>query len=189
MPHLLIKDLPRYECLIEAAKRFPELDPSACEVFLHLLRTGDEAFLSIEQNLTDHNISHGRFGVLMLLAKGCPAEVDESAAIGMTPAELADNARVTRATMTGLIDTLERDGFVRRAADTHDRRMMRICLTPKARNFLRQILPDHFRRMASVMSGLTESERKTLVKLLNKIYDRASSLNARRADFAHPKAV
>lgn len=188
MPHLLIKDLPRYECLIEAAKRFPELDPSACEVFLHLLRAGDEAFLSIEQNLTGHNISHGRFGVLTLLSKGCPADADDSA-VGMTPAELADSARVTRATMTGLIDTLERDGFVRRAADAHDRRMMRICLTPKARNFLRQILPDHFRRMASVMSGLTESERKTLVKLLNKIYDRASSLNAGGADLAHPKAI
>jgi DNA-binding MarR family transcriptional regulator len=187
MPHLLIKDLPRYDCLIEAAKHYPELDPSACEVFLHLLRAGDEAFLHAEQNLTDNNISHGRFGVLMLLAQGCPGDAAEKSP-GLTPAGLADSARVTRATMTGLIDTLERDGLVRREADAHDRRMMRICLTPKARNFLRQMLPGHFKRMASVMAGLSEPERKTLVKLLNKIYDRASTLNAATAA-AQPKAV
>lgn len=175
MPHLLIKDLPRYECLIEASKQFPELDPSACEVFLHLLRAGDEAFLFAEQNLTHHNISHGRFGVLMLLAQNCNGD---GTTAGMTPAELADNARVTRATMTGLIDTLERDGLVRREADTQDRRMMRICLTPKARQFLEKMLPGHFRRMAALMAPLSESERKTLVRLLNKILQHASSLNA-----------
>ena len=36
MPYLLLKDLPRYECLLEAAKEFPDLDPSAAEAFLHL---------------------------------------------------------------------------------------------------------------------------------------------------------
>ena len=177
MPHLLIKDLPRYECLIEAAKHYPELDPSACEVFLHLLRAGDEAFMHAEQNLTEHNISHGRFSVLMLLAQGCPAGESGEASLGRTPAELADSARVTRATMTGLIDTLERDGFVRREADTQDRRMMRICLTPKARKFLGALLPSHFSRMAAVMSGLDERERRMLVNLLNKIYVRAADLN------------
>lgn len=188
MPHLLIKDLPRYECLIEAAKHYPELDPSACEVFLHLLRAGDEAFLFAEQNLTENNISHGRFSVLTLLAQGCPAD-GAGPGVGMTPAELADSARVTRATMTGLIDTLERDGFVRREADAHDRRMMRICLTPKARDFLHQMLPGHFSRMAAVMAGLNESERKTLVTLLNKIYQRAAALNTPAQTVAHPKAV
>ncbi|MBA3849428.1 MAG: MarR family transcriptional regulator [Opitutus sp.] len=177
MPHLLLKDLPPYECLIEAAKHYPSLDPSACEVFLHLLRTGDEAFLFSEQNLAEQGISPGRFGVLMALAKACPPGSDAPGP-GLTPAELADNSRVTRATMTGLIDTLERDGFVRRAVDAEDRRMIRICFTPKARHFLQRMLPGHFRCMASVMSTLSESERQTLVRLLDKIYQRAAALNA-----------
>ena len=33
MPLLLLKDLPRYECLLEAAKEFPALDPSAVEAY------------------------------------------------------------------------------------------------------------------------------------------------------------
>jgi len=42
MPFLMIKNLPRYECLLAAAKEFPDLDPWACAVYLHLLRAGDE---------------------------------------------------------------------------------------------------------------------------------------------------
>ncbi|MDP1579531.1 MAG: MarR family transcriptional regulator [Candidatus Didemnitutus sp.] len=175
MPHLLIKDLPRYECLIEASKRFPELNPSACEAFLHLLRAGDEAFVAMERNLTAHNISHGRFGVLMLLAQNC----DDCGGTGaMTPAELADQTRVTRATMTGLVDTLERDGFVSRTVDANDRRMMRVCLTPKAHAFLEKLLPGHFQLMASLMAPLSQTERKTLVTLLNKVIQNAATLNS-----------
>ena len=174
MPHLLLKNLPRYECLLEASKEFPELDPSACEAFLHLLRTGDEAFLYAEQNLTEHGISHGRFGVLMLLWGDCQNPGANSH--GMTPAELADQSNVTRATMTGLVDTLERDGFVKRAADTDDRRMMRVALTRRAEKFLEQLLPGHFQRMAALMAPLSQAERRTLVKLLAKIQQQAMSL-------------
>ncbi len=176
MPHLILKNLPRYECLLEAANTFPELDPSSCEAFLHLLRTGDEAFLYTERNLTEHGISHGRFGVLMLLWG--QSHNPEAHRHGMTPAELADQSNVTRATMTGLIDTLVRDAFVKRTADKDDRRMMRVALTPKAEKFLERLLPGHFQRMAALMNPLSQSEQKTLVKLLNKILQHASTLNA-----------
>jgi len=173
MANLLIKDIPRYECLLAASRNHPDLDPSACEVFMHLLRAGDEAFSSTEQNLTDHGISPGRFGVLMQLwgyAQMCPGTA------GLAPAELADRSNVTRATMTGLIDTLERDGFVKRTADEHDRRMMRVGLTARAHEFMREFLPGHFQRMASLVQPLSPDERKTLVALLDKIHRQASAL-------------
>ena len=174
MPLLLIKDLPRYECLLECAKTFPDLDPSACEVFLYLLRTGDEAFRIANENLNHHHISQGRFSVLMLLMnKG------EGCSQASTPAELAEMCGVTRATMTGLVDTLERDGLVTREPDPQDRRMMSVNLTAKGRERLNEVLPEHFRRMAMLMAGLTESERKTLVGLLLKILDRASAINSK----------
>jgi DNA-binding MarR family transcriptional regulator len=180
MPLLLLKDLPRYECLLDAAKMFPDLDPSACEVFLYLLRTGDEAFRITDENLSDHHISQGRFSVLMLLLNktaGC--------AQPRTPAELAELCGVTRATMTGLIDTLERDGLVTREPDPVDRRMMLVKLTPRGHERLGEVLPGHFRRMAALMAGLSEMERKTLVGLLLKILARASALGS-RPPFATP---
>src|SRR5450432_1647347 len=172
MPHLMLKDLPRYECLLEASQQFPELDPSACEVFLHLLRSGDEAFRVCDANLAKHQISQGRFTVLMLLldkGTGC-IQIH-------TPAELADHAGVTRATMTGLIDTLERDGLVTRTPDSTDRRMMAVTLTPHGKSRLEDILPAHFKRMSTLISVLSETERKTMVSLLGKILDKATEFS------------
>lgn len=183
MPLLMLKDLPRYECLLEAAKEFPDLEPSAAEAFLHLLRTSDEAFAVTERSLIAHGISQGRFGVLMLLWRGgqggrnAPAEIDCGGG-PRTPAELADAAGVTRATMTGLIDTLERDGLVKREPDPDDRRMMSVRLTAKAERFLHSLLPDHFKKMTALMSVLSEPERKTLVRLLSKVAAQAAALNA-----------
>jgi DNA-binding MarR family transcriptional regulator len=165
MPMLLLRDLPRYECLLEEARRFPELDPSACEVYLHLLRAGDEAFRSCGEPVAAHGISAGRFTVLMLLLRK-RGEADSGA---LTPAELADQAGVTRATMTGLIDTLERDGFVRREPDPHDRRMTPVTLTPAGESLLQGVVPAYFQRMGLLVAPLSEAERRTLVTLLSKL--------------------
>lgn len=187
MPHLLLKDLPRYECLLEAAKEFPDLDPSAAEAFLHLLHTSDEVFAISDRSLAGHNISHGRFGVLMLLWRSVQPRAakllgaDQCTPGPRTPAELADAAGVTRATMTGLIDTLERDGFVKREPDPDDRRMMSVRLTSRGERFMQEFLPRHFQAIAAIMSNLTETERKTLVGLLTKVQQQAAVLNPPRA--------
>ena len=171
MPMFLLKNLPRYECLLEAAQQFPDLDPSACEAFLHVLRAGDEAFHGCDEYLAAHNLSQGRFTVLMLLMdKGC------SGPHPSTPAGLADLAGVARATMTGLIDTLEKDGLVRREPDTVDRRMMSVKLTQRGKEVLRHVLPEHFQRMAALMRPLSVPERKMLVQLLSKIHAQAAAM-------------
>jgi len=161
----MLKDLPRYECLLQASEEFPSLDPTACEAFLHLLRTGDDVFEGISDFFTEHNLSQGRFTVLMLLQRPCEGPDVHPA----TPASLAGESRVTRATMTGLIDTLEKDGLVIREADKKDRRTLHVRLTPQGSSFVKKMLPEYFRRVSAVISPLTESERKQLVRLLQKI--------------------
>lgn len=178
MPLLMLKDLPRYECLLEAAREFPDLDPSATEVFLHLLRTGDEAFRVVESHLAQHDISQGRFGVLMALWGNCQREGRPAP---LSPAEIAERTGVTRATITGLIDTLERSGLVERTPHTDDRRMTCVMLTPRGERLLRKLLPAHFRQMAWLMSPLDPAERRTLVRLLTKLLARAAELPANAA--------
>jgi DNA-binding MarR family transcriptional regulator len=179
MPLLMLKDLPRYECLLEAAREFPDLDPSATEAFLHVLRTGDEAFRVAETNLAQNDISHGRFGVLMALWGNCQREGRDTP---LSPAEIAERTGVTRATVTGLIDTLERAGLVARTPHSGDRRMTSVALTARGEKLLLKILPDHFRQMAWLMSPLNEGERKTLVQLLTKILARAAERPAETAE-------
>lgn len=164
----MLKDLPRYECLLEASRRYPDLDPTACEAYLNLLRAGDEAERRREGFFSEHDITPGRFTVLMLLY-----DKMEGKPLPQTPADLAERAGVTRATITGLVDALERDGLVTREPDSGDRRMMLVHLTPKGREMLERVLPGHFRHMAELMEPLSHQERKTLVRLLNKVAGRA----------------
>jgi DNA-binding MarR family transcriptional regulator len=173
MQRLVLKELPRYECLVEASKQFPDLDPSACEAFMQLIRAGDDVTRLMDAHFAQHSITHGRFLVMMLLLekKGtdCPRPT--------TPAELADLASVSRATITGLLDSLERDGFVRREPDPADRRQMSVHLTLKGQAFMHGILPDHFRVITRLMSALSENEQKTLSRLLTKV-SQVASMNA-----------
>jgi DNA-binding MarR family transcriptional regulator len=168
----MLKDLPRYECLLEASREFPDLDPSATEVFLNLLRAGDEAFRIVDSDLAQHELSQGGFGVLMALWGSCRRAASASAR-GLSPAELADRTGVTRATITGLVDTLERGGLVTRKPHHDDRRMLCVELTPRGERLLAEIMPEHFRRMAWLMEPLTERERKVFVGLLSKVMQRA----------------
>jgi DNA-binding MarR family transcriptional regulator len=164
MPFLVTKVLPRYDCLVQAAKKFPDLDPTACEAFFHLLRAGHEIAHRCESAFASHNLSEGRFAVLMqLLDKG------EDRPVARTPAELAERVGVTRATMTGLIDTLERDGLAIRAADPNDRRMMSVQLTARGHEVLKEVLPAHFKLIAEIMSPLSDSDRQTLTRLMTKV--------------------
>ncbi len=165
----MLKDLPRYECLLEAAERYPSLDPAAFEAFLHLLRTGDEIFYKDARFLAQYGISQGRFTVLMLL-HNCPECVS-------TPAELADHAGVTRATMTGLVDTLEKEGLVARGADPADRRTVRVRITAAGEEFLAKVLPDYFRCVSQTIHVLSAPEQKQLVTLLQKIQQGVATQN------------
>jgi DNA-binding MarR family transcriptional regulator len=161
MAMVMLKDVPQYECLLERSKRFPDLDPSAVEAFLHLLRTSTDVYEAFSRLMERNNISPGRFTVLMLLFRN----TDKPA----NPADLADRSGVTRATMTGLVDTLERDGLVKREPDPTDRRMMLVGLTAKGREFIEKILPDYYRRVSALMAHTTQTDRKTLVALMAKV--------------------
>lgn len=183
MQRLVLKELPRYECLVEASKQFPDLQPAACEAFMHLSRAGEEITRVMNSHFAAHNITHGRFLVMMLLMeKGgdCPRP--------STPAELADLASVSRATITGLLDTLERDGFILRRPDPEDRRQMSVHLTFKGQSFMHDVLPGHFRLVTQLMGNLSPNEQQTLSRLLTKVSVQAATLTGETDDKTPAKA-
>jgi len=161
MPHLLLRELPRFECLLNAAEKYPTLNPSSAEAFLNLLRTSDLVFEAESLHLGKYGISQGRFTVLMLLSRMC----EES----LSPAELADKSGVTRATMSGLLDTMERDGLVTRTMSPTDRRAVEVVLTAAGHELVDTILPGYFTRVEEIISPLSSSERMLFVTLLQKI--------------------
>jgi DNA-binding MarR family transcriptional regulator len=164
----LLKGLPRYDVFLEEAKHFPGLDASACYTFLQLLRTGDELLALDQQVLASHGTRHGRFNLLMMLMKCSEGQA--------TPAGLAAKTGVTRATISGLLDGLQKDGLIERRADPEDRRLIRVHLTAAGQNFLDKIRPAYSRWFSSIVEPLNEQERQQLVFLLEKIRTRLGEL-------------
>ena len=158
---LSLLNLPKFETLQEHARRFPMLDASAIRASLALRRVGQALDDAYDAHYARHGLSPGRFTVLMMLAKA-PEHT-------LTAGELAECSSVTRASMTGLLDTLEAAGLVQRESSSEDRRRTLVRLTPVALEQLERMLPDHFRRTAALMAGLSEAERTTLVELLTKV--------------------
>lgn len=158
---LLLRDLPKYETLLAYSKRYRTVNPSSVEAFLNLLRVASDVLDATEEYFGEHGTSQGRFTVLCLLNRNPETP--------LCPADLADRAGVTRATMTGLLQGLEAEGLLKRTSSTDDKRMFFVELTSKGRRYLDNILPDWFRRVDDLMDGLNDKERVTMLKLLEKV--------------------
>jgi MarR family transcriptional regulator, organic hydroperoxide resistance regulator len=88
---------------------------------------------------------------------------------GITPAELSGRIRMERATVTAVLDTMERQGLVRRVPHQHDRRKVRIFLTPKGEALREPVLSSIAQVNAHALAGIAPAEfarfQRTLFKL------------------------
>lgn len=165
---LLLKDLPKYDTLQRFADRYAEMDVSAVQTFLTLLRVASDVIENLDTCLARHDLLQGRWWVLILLMRE-----DNLTA---SPSVLADKAGVTRATMTGLLDSLERTGLIERIPNPDDRRMLNVRLTEKGQQRLDEVMPDYYRRVSSVMEELTPQDRELLMQMLQKVGRRVDLL-------------
>lgn len=145
--------------LEKLAQCYPDLDVESAETCLAFLRAAADVQIALDTHFARHDLSIGKFTLLMQLFTGD----------GLTPSECATRSGVTRATITGLLDGLERDGLLERHSNPGDRRMLKIHLTDQGRTLLEQMLPDHFCRVTGLMAHLTSTEKQTLIQLLQKL--------------------
>lgn len=162
-----LRFVPKYENIRAAAARYPELEPASGAAFVLLLRVASDMLAATDDYLADFSLSQGRFIVLMLLYR-----VIE---IAQNPCGLADKAGVTRATMTGLLDGLEREGYIARETAPADRRMLEVKLTAKGKKFLESVMPGYFRLIRQRMDGLNITEKEQMIELLTKLGATAES--------------
>jgi len=143
------------------ASYVPEPDMDSLRTVFAFYQTLSEVYTLVEANLAKFGLSQGKFGVLMLLLDR-PEE-------GMAPSDLADLGGVTRGTITGLVDGLERQGLVERVHNPRDRRMLNVRLTPAGHALMGEVVPAHYQRMIRVVSGIRPEERALLRDMLDRM--------------------
>lgn len=152
---LLLKELPTSKSLEKFVKRYPDADIKAISDFVNLLRACSDISDALDKLLVQHSLLQGRWWVLVLLMRQ-----DD---VTSSPTDLAEKAGVTKATMTGFIDGLERDGLVQRLMDTSDRRKLLIRLTPVGQKKLDEVMPNYYRKVKALMSCLSDGQRDAMV--------------------------
>lgn len=160
-----MKELPNEEDFRPLVPEYSSLDTSSVMLFYLFLQVGSDMLTAFESYLADHGVSQGRFIVLLLLLR---SQVRNNGS-GLSPSDLAGQAGVTRATMTGLMKGLQRDGLIERLSHDDDRRKVIVRLTPRGKESLNAIFPDYYSRIAELMNDLEDDEREKLSMLLHKV--------------------
>ena len=156
------RDLPSFAEIRELTKDIIGIEPTAIFTAMRTFEVADALEGAVESNLRHQfGLSIGRFSLLMILHRHSESE--------LTPSDLAQRAAVTRATVTGLLDGLEQEGLVERQAHSTDRRRIALQLTEAGKAFIAKLIPAYAPRLSGVANGLSEQERRQLLRLLDKI--------------------
>nr|WP_281376952.1 MarR family transcriptional regulator [Deinobacterium chartae] len=110
------------------------------------------------------------FMVLELLAGRHP-QILEGAPAGITVSEIARAMGLAPATTTATLDKLESSGYLRRAADPHDRRVVRVQLTPQGQEVLEALHTRGSALYQDMLSRFGLEELQVLQNILNGVYD------------------
>lgn len=177
----LLREQPDEECFRRLLARYPEMDCEGVRVLMKLVRTASDVSECFERFLTKYGLSSGRFAILMYLNRNPETPVNQT--------HLAEAYGVTKATVTGLIDGLERDTMVERLPDLNDRRATLVRLAPAGREFLEAFLPDHFRGVAKVTAGLDAAERARLMELIDRLHSGIAQLGGAGCGASQKRSV
>ncbi|MCG7220794.1 MarR family transcriptional regulator [Acinetobacter sp. AG3] len=150
----------KYTALLYEAQRRKMADIENLRLCFQTLSLASSIDRDCAAQLAPYGLSEGRFVLLFLL---------DAASDAVAPKTLAEQAGITRATVTGLLDGLEREQLVERHADPEDRRALCIQLTAKGKQVAKTVFDQHSRWIASLFAGLTQAEREQLTGLLEKV--------------------
>ena len=131
------------------------------EALLSLVRTS-----SLMQKLSDRffsqfGLTDVQFNILMILK--------EHGSQGLSQQELSEHLIVTKSNVVGLIDRLERGGYVKRVSHPSDRRFNQIVLTPKGQKLEAKVEESYFKEVDNMMNVLSRSEKRSVVKAMESI--------------------
>jgi MarR family 2-MHQ and catechol resistance regulon transcriptional repressor len=143
----------------------PDANVLATEAAMNTIRTADMLFDRIGRLVRPLGVSAAGGLVLGILRDHGP----------MSPSELGERLIVSRAAVTGLLDSLERRGFVSRSVNPADRRSLLIEITPAGLRVVQELRTLVHHNEKDWLGALTDDELRTYIELLHRIQDRLAS--------------
>jgi DNA-binding MarR family transcriptional regulator len=112
-----------------------------------------------QEDLRKHNLSTAKMRTLAVL----------SIISGLTINELSDYTVTEQSTMSRSLDSLEKQGLIKRESSDNDGRVRRIYITDDGRSAFDKFWPAMHDSYKMLFAGVTEQEHEQLIKILQKI--------------------
>jgi DNA-binding MarR family transcriptional regulator len=142
-------------------KRLTAREVQGMEALFALRATAQQADNALSEWMAGTVGSVARYQILMALwaTKGD----------GIPHKDIVEAMGVTRATISGLIAALEREGFVKSTVDRDDRRKLIARLTPRGEAVIKKAFEVNLDRFRSLFASLSSADLTHLTALLNRV--------------------
>ena len=138
----------------------PEFDAESNAVLFTLVRAANLLTADFDSTVwRPFGVTYAGFRVIFVIWASGPLE----------PRTIAQLASVSRASISSVINTLERDGYVVRKRESADRRLVTVELTEQGHALWKDSFIRHNAREQRWAATLSREEQSTLVSLLQRI--------------------
>ncbi len=137
------------------------------ETLMSLVLTGALLTKEGDRLLNSTGLTDSQFNVLMLLRY-------QSTEGQLNQTQLGRMLLVNRSNVTGLIDRMEKAGWVQRVSTSGDRRVKQIKLTQSGRRLVERSEKSYFARIEEVLAPLSDAEQAELRRMLGRIRQRTA---------------
>ncbi|MCG8529913.1 MAG: MarR family transcriptional regulator [Desulfovibrionales bacterium] len=141
---------------------FPEMDTEHLIHFGTTILLMHEMLAAIEKYFKKSGISKARFLILLHLFL-------HNTEGGTCITDIRKSYPISSASMTVILDTLEKEHMVERIPNTADRRKVTVRITKKGEAFMQQFIPRHQQYVSNMTKDFSASELRSLPMLLHKL--------------------
>jgi DNA-binding MarR family transcriptional regulator len=141
-------------------ERYSDSSAKATECAMNLVRTADLLEKRITSLLSPFDLSPATGLVLSILA---------DSKTPLSPNHIADQLIISRASVTSLLDSLEKRGLVKRKPHPSDRRMLLVELSDKGRQVAERFRPIVHQHEKVWMNALNEKEQEQFIETLHRL--------------------
>ena len=131
------------------------------EALLSLVRTSTLMQKLSNRFFSRFDLTDVQFNILMILK--------EHGSAGLSQQELSEHLIVTKSNVVGLIDRLERSGYVKRTSHPSDRRFNQIVLTPEGSKLELKIEESYFTEVDKMMNALSAPQKRAVIQAMDRI--------------------
>lgn len=152
------------------SRELPEIDPVAMRLVQTLFRVANMVVYDMESTVhRPRGLSWGGFRMLFVIWTAGPLE----------PKKAAELTGMSRAAVSALVTTLERDGLVTRDRALRDRRSVLLGLSEQGRTVITDAFRAQNAREREWAEAFDEDDRKALIALLKKLTAHSVDVDAR----------